>query len=217
MWYTWKNEENRKLYLVPVQLRKTFLSLAHDNTIAGHMGIEKTKERLRRNFFWPTMSADVEKHVKACAACNRSKHLCRKSRAPLQSFTTGAPMEKCHMDILGPLPESRKGNKYVLLMVDQFTKWVEAAPLPDQTAETVARAVIDHLFSRPGCPWETCTDQGANLTSPTRTTSNHVRYRKSQRKGRLHTIRVQMDSGTNQQNTAADDPLHAKRGTDKLG
>ena len=50
-------------------------------------------------------------------------------------------------------------------MVDQFTKWVEAAPIPDQSAETVARTAVDYLFSRFGCPREIVTDQGANFNS----------------------------------------------------
>lgn len=52
----------------------------------------------------------------------------------MRSFTAGTPMEKCHLDILGPIPKTASGNLYVLLMVDQFTKWVEAAPITDQSA-----------------------------------------------------------------------------------
>ena len=78
-----------------------------------HPGRGKTMERLRRNFHWPSLSADFERYVKASAACNRSKRLSRRLKAPLRSFTAGFPMEKVHMDILGSLPESRNGNKYV--------------------------------------------------------------------------------------------------------
>ena len=73
-------------------------------------------------------------------------------------------MERCHLDILGPLPKSKQGNKYVLLMVDQFTKWTEAVALPDQTATTVAKAAVDYIFARFGCPKEVCIDEGANFT-----------------------------------------------------
>ena len=83
----------------------------------------------------------------------------------MRSFTAGVPMEKCLSDSLGPLLKTASENLYILLMVDQFTKWVEAAPIPDQSAETVARAAIDYLFLRFGCPREIFTDQGANFTS----------------------------------------------------
>ena len=151
--------------MVPEHLKKSVLKLAHDNIVSGHLGIAKTKERIKRHFFWPSLAADVENYVKACAICNRSKHLRRKCKAPMRSFTAGAPIEKCHLDILGPLPKTASGNSYVLLMVDQFTKWVEAAPMPDQSAETVSRTAIDYLFSGFGCPREIVTDQGANFNS----------------------------------------------------
>ena len=165
LWSTWKEGEDKKLFVVPEHLKKSVLKLAHDNIVSGHLGIAKTKERIKSHFFWPSLAADVENYVKACAICNRSKHLRRKYRAPMRSFTAGAPMGKCHLDILGPLRKTASGNSYVLLMVDQFTKWVEAAPIPDQSAETVARTAIDYLFSRFGCPREIVTDQGANFNS----------------------------------------------------
>ena len=55
-------------------------------------------------------------------------------------------MEKCHIDILGPLPTTKRGNVYVLVAVDQFTKWLEAVALPDQKAKLVAKALVDQFF-----------------------------------------------------------------------
>ena len=86
-------------------------------------------------------------------------------RAPLNIYVAGVPMEKVHLDILGPLPKTEAGNVYVLVMVDQFTKWVEAVAVPNQTAEVVARAAMDQFFSRMGCPREIITDQGSNFES----------------------------------------------------
>lgn len=74
-------------------------------------------------------------------------------------------MERVHMDILGPLPVSASGNKYILVMIDQFSKWVEIHALPEQTAEQVARCAVDHLFSRFGAPYYIHTDQGSNFDS----------------------------------------------------
>jgi hypothetical protein len=146
--YHWVDEtENRDLFVVPYGMRDMIQRLAHDNTLSGHYGMDHTLQRVRRYFFWPGMRKDIEDHVRACSACNRSKHLRRKYRAPLQEFTTGAPMEKVHMDIMGPFPLSTKGNRYLLVIVDQFTKWIEAVALPDQTAEMVAKATVDNFFS----------------------------------------------------------------------
>ena len=59
-------------------------------------------------------------------------------------------MERVHIDILGPLNETSKHNKNILVMVDQFTKWVELKALPEQSAESVARAFIEEFVCRMG-------------------------------------------------------------------
>ena len=60
-------------------------------------------------------------------------------------YQAGAPMERVHLDFLGSLPKTKYGNEYVLMMVDQFTKWVKCIPLPTQTAEVTARAAVNHF------------------------------------------------------------------------
>ena len=72
-------------------------------------------------------------------------------------------MERVHLDFLGPLPKTVNGNEYVLMMVDQSTKWVESVPLSSQTAEITAKAAVNELFSRFGYPFYIHTDQGGIL------------------------------------------------------
>ena len=67
-------------------------------------------------------------------------------------FWVGARMEWVHMDMLGPFPPSEQRNKYILVMVDQFTKWVEIHALPDITAVQTAKCAVDQFFSRFGTP-----------------------------------------------------------------
>ena len=74
-------------------------------------------------------------------------------------------MERVHLDFIGPLPKTLKGNEHILMMVDQFTKWVECIPLPSQTAEVTATAAINEFFSRFGYPFQIFTDQGRNFES----------------------------------------------------
>ncbi len=74
-------------------------------------------------------------------------------------------MERVHMDFLGPLPKTELGNENILMIVDQFTKWVECIPLPSQTAEVTARAAVDPFFSRFGLPLQIHTDRGSNFES----------------------------------------------------
>lgn len=74
-------------------------------------------------------------------------------------------MERVHLDILGPFHLSKGGNRYILVMVDQFTKWVELAALPEQNAQATVRAFMSRFVSTFGCPLEIHTDQGKNFQS----------------------------------------------------
>jgi transposase InsO family protein len=67
------------------------------------------------------------------------------------------------IDILGPLPLTERGNKYVLVCADYFTKWVECIPMKNQEAETIAEALVEQVFSRFGIPHELHSDQGKNF------------------------------------------------------
>ena len=87
----------------------------------------------------------------------------KQKRAPLQHKPVGMPMEKIAIDMLGPLPETEAKNKYVMVVQDQFSKWVECYALPDQKSMTVADALVTNFILRFGCPHQLHTDQGINF------------------------------------------------------
>ena len=68
------------------------------------------------------------------------------------------------MDVVGPLPRSRSGNKYVLVLCDYATRYPEVVPLRNVEAETVAEELVK-VFARVGIPQEMLTDQGSNFQS----------------------------------------------------
>ena len=78
---------------------------------------------------------------------------------------TGYLMERISRDILGPPPETDEGNRYILVISDYFTKWVEAFAIPDQKAETVARCLVSEVISRFGVPSYIHSDQGRQFES----------------------------------------------------
>ncbi|GFW31092.1 retrovirus-related Pol polyprotein from transposon 412 [Trichonephila clavipes] len=94
--------------------------------------------------------ADVEQWCKSCDACSARKGPKIRSRGKLHRYNVGAPFERIAFDILGPLPRTASGNKYLLVVMDYFTKWPEVYPIPDQEAPTVAEAVVQHWISRYG-------------------------------------------------------------------
>lgn len=83
----------------------------------------------------------------------------------MQQYNVGAPMERIALDILGPLPQSATGNKYIVIIADYFTKWPEAFAVPDQEATTVANLLVREFVCRYGVPLEVHSDQGRNFES----------------------------------------------------
>jgi hypothetical protein len=145
---TGKEESEDILLVVPKKLREEVLRLCNDIPASGHQGISRTKARLREKFFWYGMMKETAGFVSTCGPCSRNKHPQRHVLVEMIEYHAGAPIERVHLDFLGPLPRTRQGNEYVLVMVDQFTKWVEYVPLPSQTAEVTASAAETHFFAR---------------------------------------------------------------------
>jgi hypothetical protein len=156
-------QEERTVLVVPRKMPTDLLKLAHDDPSSGHMGINRCVERLQQNYYWPGIASEVQLWVAECEQCNRRKTPAVTARAPRKSIEVGKPMELWAMDILGPLPITARGNQFVLVMSDHFSKWVEAVPLPNQRAETVARAFVDEVIARHGVPTKLITDQGRNF------------------------------------------------------
>jgi hypothetical protein len=71
------------------------------------------------------MSRATKPFVKSCARCNRHEKANRKAKCPMARYHARVPMERVHLDLLGQLPELASDNTNILVMVDQFTKWVE--------------------------------------------------------------------------------------------
>lgn len=157
--------EERWQVVVPQRLREAVQGACHGSTGSGHFGSSKTLRRLRQGFYWGQHRRDVEDFCRRCDACAAHKGPLDQSRAPLEQQPSGAPMERGGVDIMGPFPETDRGNKYVLCAMDYFTKWPEAYGIPNQDAETVADALVEGMFSRFGAAESIHSDQGRNFES----------------------------------------------------
>lgn len=151
--------------VVPDSLKEQAMAWHHDIPSAGHQGVARTKAKLKEKFFWVRLSKDIQSYVLSCSVCSLNKKNKCYGKVPLTEYQAGAPMERVHIDFIGPLPKTERGNEHCLMMVDQFTKWVECVPLPSQKAEVTARAAIDEFFSRFGFPFQLFSDQGRNFES----------------------------------------------------
>ena len=153
----------RLVWVVPRRMRPDLLKLSHNDPSSGHMGVKRCVERLQQQYYWPGMASEVQLWIAECETCNRRKSPVSPHKSPMKSIEVGHPMELWAMDILGPLPLTARGNQYILVMSDHFTKWVEAVPLANQRANTVAKAFVDEVVTRHGVPRKILTDQGRNF------------------------------------------------------
>ncbi|CAG2191492.1 unnamed protein product [Mytilus edulis] len=151
--------------LVPKVLRKEVMTSCHNTMYSAHFGVNKTKDKIKNCFHWYKMGEDIQSHVNTCSVCNRFKALNRKPKASLQSYTVGYPLDRVAIDVIGPLPHTRQNNKFILVIGDHFTRWMEAFPLPHQQAEKVAEKLVHEFISRFGIPLELHSDQGRNFES----------------------------------------------------
>ncbi|KAL5475516.1 hypothetical protein EMCRGX_G025342 [Ephydatia muelleri] len=151
--------------VVPMSQRKIVLAELHEGVTGGHLGQEKTLMKLKERFYWPGHWNNVQNWCNTCAACISRKTPAPKQRASLQSILVGQPMQLVAVDILGPLPESGNGNSYILVVGDYFTRWMEAYPIQNQEAVTVAQKLVDEIFCRFSVPEQLHSDQGRQFES----------------------------------------------------
>ena len=164
----WESQDGKRSTLqlvIPQTLTHDVLRALHNAPSAGHFGYRKTLLRVRRRFYWPGMSREIEEWCRRCERCASRKTNGQKPRAPLQVSQPSYPMERIALDILGPLPMTARSNRYVLLIGDYYTKWVEAVAIPNQEAKTVARVLLDEFICRFGAPAFIHTEQGRNFDS----------------------------------------------------
>jgi hypothetical protein len=159
-----QNDDSVRL-VAPIRFRSTILDQLHATDTAGHPGIVKTCQEIRRRFFWVGMKDDVYRWVKCCRICATHKRGPPRNRAPLTQELTGHRNERMAFDIIGPLPTTRKGNRFILLMVDYFTKWVEVSALETHTAKVVSKEILDKWVTRFGVPWKLHCDQAPEFNS----------------------------------------------------
>jgi transposase InsO family protein len=151
--------------VIPATLRDKYIEKSHQGPAAAHEGREKTYDRIRDRMWWPRMRGHVTRYLNQCVTCAKIKGPWANAQVPLHPVIVGRPWEVLHLDIVGPLSETKKGNKYILTMLDKFTRWVEAVPLASHSAAVVAEAVVKEWICRYGVPDQIHTDCGSEFES----------------------------------------------------
>ena len=133
--------------VLPVECRPRVMAVAHAIPLGGHLGKRKTIQRVTQRFYWPTISRDVAEFCRSCESCQLDSSR-RASRAPLVPLPIiSEPFRRIAMDIIGPLPKSPSGKRFILVVCDYATRYPEAVPLRSIDAEHIAEELVQ-IFSR---------------------------------------------------------------------
>ena len=151
--------------VVPTQFQHTVFHERHSGVCGVHQSARKIHLALKKLHYWPNMRGDIEKWVRSCPICAFTREP-RLNLPPLQPIIAEAPFDLLCLDILqlGPTP---KGNKYLLVMVDHFSKLLIAEPLKSKSAEEVVTALLDRVVLVHGVPRRIHSNKGREFVNTT--------------------------------------------------
>ena len=157
----WENDKTGQEIYQQICLPESFvpqvLHVLHNSPSAGHIGVSKTLEKVRRRFYWHGMCEDVENHIRRCSPCAQVNDPSKLPRAPLINIKSGHPLQRV------ATPRSSLGHEWLLVVSDHFTKFAQAFPVRNTSAVTLAKKVMDENICRFACFESLHSDQGANV------------------------------------------------------
>jgi len=149
---------------VPKSLRVVIMKQQHDSLLSGHCGKSTTNRKIAMQYWWPRRRIEVDQYVASCLECQK-RTLHGSIEMPMQSL----PQCKKRFELVGMdimyLPTSAEGYRYVLTLIDHFSRYLIMVPLKDQTAETIAEAIVLNFILTFGVPQSVLSDQGQNFLS----------------------------------------------------
>lgn len=159
--HLYKNVNGWKL-VIPKDSRTSVYKECHDDPKSGHLGIYKTYKRVSQLYYWPKMRNDVGRYVNHCTVCIQYKPDQRLPAGLMgKSRKVEHPWQLISTDILGPFPRSSKGNKYILVVADWFTKYTLLFPLRSATASKICKHIEEDVILMYGAPQQIVCDNGS--------------------------------------------------------
>ncbi|XRB11143.1 reverse transcriptase [Pseudoscourfieldia marina] len=145
--------------------RAELVRRAHEDT--GHFGVRRTAGMLARQYYWQGMVGQVERHIRQCAACARAKARPQRGAVlegqKLQPLPIRGLFYRWQVDLAGPFQTTSRGNKYIMVMIEAFSKALIVVPLPNKEASTTSQVFLLHVLSQYGACAEVVTDNGSEF------------------------------------------------------
>ena len=138
--------------------------IVRDFHSSNHWGAANTLNDVKKSYYWPNMQKYIEEYCASCEGCLRSKHMNVKSKAPLKPINWAQyhPRQAIALDLATMAPSS-EGYRYIMLIVDGMSKFVELCPLRNINAKSVTKNVKREWIGRHGAPEALLTDQGQQV------------------------------------------------------
>ncbi|KAK8775719.1 hypothetical protein V5799_030936, partial [Amblyomma americanum] len=150
-------------FVLPKCMRKAVVVQSHD--LMGHFALEKTVSKIQESFWFPRMRNYVRKHISQCFECIYNKVPAGRREGLLHPIPPGKrPFEVIHMDHMGPFVPSKKRNQYLLVFIDNLTRFVRLIATRDTSTKHVLRALEEFVLER-GLPRTVISDRGSCFTS----------------------------------------------------
>ena len=156
-------------YLLGVSPKDAFtiLKQTHGGSCGSHSGGRSLAIRIKKlGYFWPTIADDSEQFTLKCDKCQRHAPMIHQPTQKLSTISSPYPFMKWSMDVVGPLVPSRPAQlRFLLVLTDYFTKWIEAEAFSNVTSATVTSFIWKNIICRHGLPYEIVTDNGPQFMS----------------------------------------------------
>src|SRR6266511_1152831 len=154
---------NKELKVLKRNEMKPILSLTHEYPLSGYFKLEATLSKLKEKYYWPKMKDDIKSYIQTCDQCQRREKTTDENE--LHSIRIKEPFYQWGIDIVGPLTETSRENKYIVVAIDYFTKYPEARALANANARNIANFLYEDIICRHGCPRKIISDRGTHFNN----------------------------------------------------
>lgn len=163
--YVPEEDEDEPQLVVPPSAVPRILAEYHNTATAGHFGVDRTLHKISSRYYWPHMRRDVSSYLAKCIDCQRFKISNFKPSGLLQTPVQAQRFEILSIDLFGPLPETSEGFKWIFIVEDTASRWVELFSLKTATAEECAKCLVNEVVLRYGVPRKVISDNGPQFVS----------------------------------------------------